>query len=148
MPNICLFVSRISGYVEILIPAHEGPDGLAVSVDMSGGRQLLLLQDYVTTSSSRFTGIAENIGSSPKTGHTTESLHVIAMLLGAYDGLVDDEQKSLTVYSNSNGISFAIGSGIFSGRLRNTIRRNAGCGGRWLPFGMRVVPGEIGVRPH
>jgi hypothetical protein len=148
MPNICLIASRVSGCAEILVSVRDGPHGLAVPAETSGGRQLLILQDYICANFNRFIEISDGIDAVSASGHTIEGLRVIGMLLNAYDGLVDDETKCLTVFSSFSGISFGVGSERFSERLRNTIRRNVGGSARWQPCGMRVVPGEIGSRLH
>jgi hypothetical protein len=141
MASVCIIAVEVGGYAEILVPAFPRPPGITKHADMTGGRQLLILQAYVRDRFQRFVGVADDIASVFEGSHSLDGLHFLEALYNAYDGLVDAD-RSLTIFSSPMCVSFALGSESFSLRLRNTIRRNAPYNGQWTPCGMKMVLGE------
>jgi hypothetical protein len=137
--TVCVVAVRPAGYGEILIEAHMRPLGTALPTTTSHGSQLFLLQAHIQKDYHKFLRIADDVYASFKQIYSAESLGLVSDMYNTYDELVEDDDKSLTIFSRRNDVRFLIGSKGLSDRVRDTIRRNAGYDPNWVPCGMKTI---------
>jgi hypothetical protein len=139
MSTVCVVAVRPSGYGEVLLDAHVRPKGLSPPSKISGGKQLILLQVAIQKNFQKFLDATDVLDANFREPYSAEGLGFLAAIYNTYDKIVDDEHKSLTIFSRRGDVRFMISSEAFSLRVRNTIRRNAGYDPQWFPYGMKTI---------
>ena len=141
MSTICIIAVRSRGYSEITVPALVRPDVLPPVADLTGKEQLLVLQQHITANFAGFAAVADDIAEKFPNVRSFDSLFVLEKLYSAYDGLVEDADRGLTIFSRAADIRFSTSRARLCERMRNTIRDHAGYTKSWEPCGMEVVLG-------